>query len=46
VVGYGFWKNGLRFLNVFVPKGVPKLILPAIVAIEVLSFIRPRRGHL
>jgi len=39
VVGYGFWKNGLRFLNVFVPKGVPKLILPAIVAIEVLSFL-------
>ena len=28
VVGYGFWKNGLRFLNVFVPKGVPIIILP------------------
>ena len=39
VVGYGFWKNGLHFLNLFVPKGVPKLILPAIVAIEVLSFL-------
>ena len=36
VVGYGFWRNGLHFLNLFVPKGVPKLILPAIVAIEVL----------
>src|ERR1051325_10982982 len=23
VVGYGFWKNGLRFFNLFVPKGVP-----------------------
>ena len=23
VVGYGFWRNGLRFLNLFVPKGVP-----------------------
>ena len=33
VVGYGFWKNGLRFLNLFVLKGVPKLILPAIIAI-------------
>jgi F-type H+-transporting ATPase subunit a len=45
VVGYGFWKNGLRFLNVFVPKGVPKLILPAIVAIEVLSFLSRPVSH-
>src|SRR3974377_809270 len=42
VVGYGFWKNGLHFFNLFVPKGVPKLILPAIVAIEVLSFLSLR----
>src|SRR6202030_3798779 len=27
VVGYGFWRNGLHFLNLFVPKGVPKAIL-------------------
>ena len=45
VVGYGFWKNGLRFLNVFVPKGVPIIILPAIVAIEVLSFISRPVSH-
>ena len=45
VVGYGFWKNGLRFLNLFVPKGVPKLILPAIVAIEVLSFLSRPVSH-
>src|SRR5215468_4652426 len=44
VVGYGFWKNGLRFLNVFVP-GVPKIILPAIVAIEVLSFLSRPVSH-
>jgi F-type H+-transporting ATPase subunit a len=44
-LGYGFWKNGLRFLNVFVPKGVPKLILPAIVAIEVLSFLSRPVSH-
>ena len=37
VVVYGFWRNGLHFLNLFVPKGVPKVILPAIVIIEVLS---------
>jgi F-type H+-transporting ATPase subunit a len=45
VVGYGFWKNGLHFLNLFVPKGVPKLILPAIVVIEVLSFLSRPVSH-
>ena len=45
VVGYGFWWNGLRFLNLFVPKGVPKLILPAIVLIEVLSFLSRPVSH-
>jgi F-type H+-transporting ATPase subunit a len=45
VVGYGFWKNGLHFLNLFVPKGVPKLILPAIVVIEVLSFLTRPVSH-
>jgi F-type H+-transporting ATPase subunit a len=45
VIGYGFWKNGLHFLNLFVPKGVPKLILPAIVAIEVLSFLSRPVSH-
>jgi len=45
VVGYGFWKNGLHFLNLFVPKGVPVYILPAIVAIEVLSFLSRPVSH-
>jgi len=45
VVGYGFWHNGLHFLNLFVPKGVPKLILPAIVVIEVLSFVSRPVSH-
>jgi F-type H+-transporting ATPase subunit a len=45
VVGYGFWKNGLRFLNLFVPKGVPIYILPAIVLIEVLSFLSRPISH-
>jgi len=45
VVGYGFWRNGLHFLNLFVPKGVPKLILPAIVLIEVLSFLSRPVSH-
>jgi F-type H+-transporting ATPase subunit a len=45
VVGYGFWRNGLHFLNLFVPKGVPKAILPAVVIIEVLSFISRPVSH-
>src|SRR5271155_1816754 len=45
VVGYGFWKNGFRFLNLFVPKGVPIYILPAIVVIEILSFLSRPISH-
>jgi F-type H+-transporting ATPase subunit a len=39
VLVYGFWKNGLHFFNLFVPKGIPIYILPLIVFIEVLSFL-------
>jgi F-type H+-transporting ATPase subunit a len=42
VLVYGFWKNGLHFLNLFVPKGVPFLLLLVIVPLEVFSFfVRP-----
>ena len=45
VIVYGFYKNGLKFLNLFVPKGVPVYILPLIVAIEVLSFFSRPVSH-
>ncbi len=45
VLIYGFWKNGLHFFNLFVPKGVPLYILPLIVFIEVLSFISRPVSH-
>ena len=45
VVIYGFWRNGLGFLKLFVPKGVPVYILPAIVVIEVLSFLSRPVSH-
>ncbi len=45
VVGYGFWKHGLHFLGLFVPKGVPKLVLPVIVPIELLSFLTRPVSH-
>ena len=45
VVVYGFWRNGLHFFNLFVPKGVPKVILPGIVLIEILSFLSRPISH-
>jgi F-type H+-transporting ATPase subunit a len=39
VIGYGFYKNGIGFLKLFVPQGVPGYLLPLVVAIEVLSFL-------
>ncbi len=45
VIIYGFWKNGLHFFNLFVPKGIPIVILPLIVFIEVLSFLSRPISH-
>jgi F-type H+-transporting ATPase subunit a len=45
VVIYGFYKNGLKFLKLFVPSGVPIYILPLIVAIEILSFFSRPVSH-
>jgi F-type H+-transporting ATPase subunit a len=45
VVIYGFWKNGLKFLKLFVPGGVPVYILPLVVFIEVFSFILRPVSH-
>ncbi len=39
VLVYGFWKHKLHFFRLFVPSGLPKVLLPFIVFIEVLSFI-------
>ena len=39
VIIYGFYRNGLKFLGLFVPQGVPGYLLPLVVLIEVLSFL-------
>lgn len=39
VLVYGFIRHGTHFLNLFVPSGVPPLLLPFIVLIEVISFL-------
>jgi len=36
---YGFELHGLGFLQVFVPKGVPSLLLPLVVVIEIISYL-------
>jgi len=45
VIIYGFYRNGLHFFNLFVPKGIPIYILPLIVFIEVLSFLSRPISH-
>jgi F-type H+-transporting ATPase subunit a len=35
----GFWKHGIGFLKFFVPSGVPFLMLPLLVVIEVISYL-------
>ncbi len=39
VVLYGFWKHGFKFLGLFVPEGVPVILMPLVIAIEVISFL-------
>lgn len=39
VIVYGFMKHGLGFLKLFVPSGVPPLVVPLVVAIEIVSFL-------
>ena len=39
VIVYGFFKHGLGFLKLFVPQGVPGMLLPLVVTIEVISFL-------
>jgi F-type H+-transporting ATPase subunit a len=45
VLTIGFAKHGLRFLKLFVPEGVPILILPLVVLIEIISFLSRPVSH-
>ena len=45
VLAYGFYKNGPRFLKLFVPSGIPIYIMPLIVLIEVISFLSRPLSH-
>ena len=35
----GFLKHGFKYLSIFVPKGVPVILLPLITIIEVISYL-------
>ena len=45
VLGYGLYKNGLRFFKLFVPSGVPIYIVPLVVLIEIISFLSRPVSH-
>jgi F-type H+-transporting ATPase subunit a len=39
VILYGLFKHGMHFFGLFVPSGVPIMLLPFIVVIEIISFL-------
>ncbi|WP_269583532.1 F0F1 ATP synthase subunit A [Roseibium sp. Sym1] len=39
VIIYGFMRNGMKFLKLFVPSGVPGALIPLVTLIEVISFL-------
>jgi F-type H+-transporting ATPase subunit a len=45
VLIYGFYRNGLKFLRIFVPSGIPIYILPLVVVIEIISFLTRPLSH-
>jgi F-type H+-transporting ATPase subunit a len=45
VIIYGFYKNGLHFFRLFVPSGVPFVILLLVTPIEILSFLSRPISH-
>ena len=45
VLFVGFAKNGIRFLKLLVPSGVPILILPLVILIEIISFLSRPISH-
>ena len=42
---YGIWRNGLGFFRLFMPSGVPPILAPIIIPIEVVSYISRPISH-
>src|SRR3981189_2497097 len=45
VLVYGFYKNGLKFFKLFVPSGIPIVILALVGLLEVISFLSRPISH-
>ncbi|EKF19968.1 F0F1 ATP synthase subunit A [Nitratireductor pacificus] len=45
VTVYGLWRNGLGFFRLFLPSGVPLVLAPIIVPIEVVSYLSRPVSH-
>jgi F-type H+-transporting ATPase subunit a len=45
VVIYGFYRNGWKFLKIFVPSGIPGYIIWLVVPIEIISFFTRPLSH-
>ena len=45
VIVCGFYKNGLKFFKIFVPSGIPLVIMPLVVLIEIISFFSRPISH-
>src|ERR1700761_4137643 len=45
VLVYGFYKNGLKFFKLFVPSGIPLVIMPLVILIEIISFFSRPISH-
>lgn len=45
VTVYGIWRNGLGFFRLFMPSGVPLILAPIIIPIEVVSYISRPISH-
>jgi F-type H+-transporting ATPase subunit a len=45
VIIYGLWRNGLHFFKMFVPSGIPVVIVPLVSVIEVMSFLSRPVSH-
>lgn len=39
VLVYGLFKNGLKFFKLFLPSGVPLVLAPLLIVIEIISFL-------
>jgi F-type H+-transporting ATPase subunit a len=39
VVVYGIFKHGFKFFSIFVPSGVPMVLIPLVTFIEIISFL-------